>query len=401
MSRELISRSPDLQRLVEEGYEIEVRSGHLLAHRIPYVTSDRVVRYGVLVAPLTVAGDRTGPPDSHTIFFIGEYPYTNAGEAIEAIRHSTERKSLAPDLEIDHLFSARPQGGGYADYHEQITTYARILGRFARRLDPAANPRPGTLLAREEPDDLFRYLENASSRAGIRTLAESLSTDRVGIVGLGGTGSYILDYVSKTRVAEIHLFDGDRFLQHNAFRAPGATTFEDLEASPYKVVLLADRYSAMRDGIIPHPRHVSEADLPELAALDFVFVSIDDNAARASLLPALQERGVAFVDVGMGVERADDSLTGVLRTSMSTEDGRCYEPHMRRIRAMNGNGHAAGNGRVDPGEYERNIQIVELNALSAALAVIRWKKYRGFYADLQGEMQSTYNLDGNLLLNCE
>ena len=51
-----------------------------------------------------------------------------------------------------------------------------------------------------------------------------LAGDRIGIVGLGGTGSYILDYVSKTRVVEIHLFDGDGYQQHNAFRAPGATT---------------------------------------------------------------------------------------------------------------------------------------------------------------------------------
>ena len=400
MSRELISRSPDLQRLVDEGYEIEVRSEHLLAHRIPYVTANQVVAYGVLVTPIAIAGNRTMPPDSHTIFFIGEYPRKDNGDPIEAIRNRTERQTLGPNLEVDHLFSARPHSGKYENHYEQITAYVRILSRYARRLDEAATARSGNLLVREEVGGPFRYLETASSRAGIRALAECLAADRVGIVGLGGTGSHILDYVSKTRVAEIHLFDGDRFLQHNAFRAPGATTLEDLEASPYKVVLLADRYSGMRDGIIPHPTHVSIADVPALAALDFVFVSIDDNATRGWLLPALQERGVAFVDVGMGLERTEDSLTGILRTSMSTEEGRCYEPHMRRIRKMNGNGNADGNGRVDPREYERNIQIVELNALNAALAVIRWKKHRGFYADVKGELQSTYNLDGNHLLNC-
>jgi hypothetical protein len=42
--------------------------------------------------------------------------------------------------------------------------------------------------------------------------------DRV-YTGLGGTGSYILDLVSKTPVNEILLFDSDDFLQHNAFRS--------------------------------------------------------------------------------------------------------------------------------------------------------------------------------------
>lgn len=246
----------------------------------------------------------------------------------------------------------------------------------------------------------FRYPEDASNLAGIRSLAETFSADRVGIVGVGGTGSHTLDYVSKTPVAEIHLFDGDRFLQHNAFRAPGATTLEDLEASPCKVDLFAERYSVMRDGIIPHPAPVSPDDLPFLAALDFLFVSVDNDDTRSWLLPGLQERRVPFIDVGMGVERVGDRLVGLLRTTMSTEDGRCHEPYLRRIRELGRNRDRGEPGRVDPREYERNIQIVELNALNAAFAVIRWKKYRGFYADREGELQSTYALDGNHLLNC-
>lgn len=37
MQSALISRSPDLLRLRDEGYEVEVRSGHLLVHNVPYV----------------------------------------------------------------------------------------------------------------------------------------------------------------------------------------------------------------------------------------------------------------------------------------------------------------------------------------------------------------------------
>jgi hypothetical protein len=32
--------------------------------------------------------------------------------------------------------------------------------------------------------------------------------------------------------------------------------------------------------------------------------------------------------------------------------------------------------------YRSNIQIAELNAINAALAVIRWKKHREIYADI-------------------
>ncbi len=50
-------------------------------------------------------------------------------------------------------------------------------------------------------------------------------------------------------------------------------------------------------------------------------------------------------------------------------------------------------------EYDKNIQIADLNALNAALAVIKWKKLFGFYLDLDNEHYTTYTVDGNLLLN--
>ena len=52
-------------------------------------------------------------------------------------------------------------------------------------------------------------------------------------------------------------------------------------------------------------------------------------------------------------------------------------------------------------EYGQNIQVADLNALNAVLAVIRWKKHLGFYSDFDQEHHTTYTIDGNLLLNDE
>jgi hypothetical protein len=54
-----------------------------------------------------------------------------------------------------------------------------------------------------------------------------------------------------------------------------------------------------------------------------------------------------------------------------------------------------------PNEYAHNIQVAELNALNASLAVVRWKKHFGFYNDLEREHNCTYTVDGNALLNEE
>ena len=58
----------------------------------------------------------------------------------------------------------------------------------------------------------------------------------------------------------------------------------------------------------------------------------------------------------------------------------------------------------DEDEYSSNIQIVELNALAAALAVIQWKKFLEFYVDLREDISSLYVIDGNKIVsrgNCE
>ena len=237
-----------------------------------------------------------------------------------------------------------------------------------------------------DPNDPFVYMETASSRAGITRLNERLAGDRIGIVGMGGTGSYILDYVSKTRVSEIHLFDGDQFQQHNAFRAPGPTAIQDLEKRPSKAQLYQERYAKMRNGVVAHEIDIEVENVDVLGDLDFVFVAIDHNETRQWLLPALTRLGVPFVDVGMGIEKVDDKLLGVVRTSFAETP--------RSSAAQRGEG-----GLRDVGEYERNVQIVELNALNAALAVIRWKKHRGFYLDLGQEDRSTYTIDGNHMSN--
>ena len=207
-------------------------------------------------------------------------------------------------------------------------------------------------------------------------------------MGLGGVGCYVLDLVAKTPVPEIHLFDGDIFLNHNAFRAPGAAPLDDLRKKPQKVHYLAELYSRMRKNVVPHDCYVTEETVEQLQEMTFVFLCIDKGRAKRLIVERLEQWGTPFIDVGMGVQLVDGALTGVLTVTTSTPEKR---DHVRgRI--------AFSDGEAD-NEYSRNVQIADLNALNATLAVIKWKKLRGYYHDLDKEHFSTYTIDGNHLTN--
>jgi hypothetical protein len=237
MSHKLISLSPDLHRLREEGYYIEIRGGKLLLREVPYVNSQCQVRTGTLISTLNMAGDVAHYAGDHVVSFDGEFPCKADGTAIGQIAHQSLDQDLGDGITAKHTFSCKP-AGGYTDYYHKMSTYAAIIADAAAALQPGISATQFRVPDREE-NSVFNYVETASDRAGIGALTQNLDTEKVGIVGLGGTGSYVLDLVAKTPVREIHLFDGDRFHQHNAFRAPGAPSIDELREAPRKVDYLA------------------------------------------------------------------------------------------------------------------------------------------------------------------
>lgn len=390
MSLRLINRSPDLKKLRDDGYDIEIRSGHLLVKGVPYVNSKREIKRGTLVAKLCLANDVTIRPDDHVAFFEGEYPCDKDGVRIARIENQSQRKALATDLFVDHTFSAKPLNGPYEDYHAKITTYVAILSGPAQTINPAADARTFPVITAKEDESVFNYIDTASSRAEINVVSAKLEIDRVGIVGLGGTGAYVFDLVAKTRVKEIHLFDGDTFFQHNAFRSPGAASGEELEQKLPKTEYFFRTYSKMRRGIFSHPIYIDASNVEQLRDMKFMFLCFDAGKAKELVVESLEKFGVPFVDVGMGVYLSGDSLGGILKTTTSTPMQRDH------VRAKHRIAISAGDGN---NEYDRNIQIADLNALNASLAVIKWKKLFGFYHDFEKEHHCTYTIDGNKLVN--
>jgi hypothetical protein len=132
---------------------------------------------------------------------------------------------------------------------------------------------------------------------------------------------------------------------------------------------------------------VGPENVEDLRDMSFVFMCLE-GPAKQIILEKLEEFGLPFIDVGMGVYLSEGFLGGILRVTTSTPTQR---NHVRK--------RVSFAGDADRNEYATNIQIAELNALNAALAVIKWKKLAGFYQDLDFEHHCTYTIGGNMLRN--
>jgi hypothetical protein len=144
----------------------------------------------------------------------------------------------------------------------------------------------------------------------------------------------------------------------------------------------------MHRGIVAHGMYLDASTVDRVLGMDFVFLCLDKGEPKRLLVEQLEAAGKSFIDVGMGVTLVDGSLLGHLRITTSTPQKR---DHVRaRVQF-------ADDGGDD--DYSRNIQIADLNALNAALAVIKWKKLLGFYYDPDHEHNTTYALSGNRLIN--
>ena len=372
MQQQLISLSPDLKRLRDEGYELERKGGYICIHHIPYLNSQGNILYGTLISDLTVSGLIAGRPSTHAIHFMGEAPCHKDGTVMNEIINSNPNQQLGEGLIGNYYFSSKPASGNYANYYDKFVRYLTLLSVPARAIDPSVTACTFKPYLDDE-ESVFHYFDSNSSRANISQLNEIFKAQKIGIIGLGGTGSYILDFVSKTPVAEIHLFDADEFSQHNAFRSPGAAPIELLNELPKKATYFAELYSKMHKYIYPHVEYITSENILQLAGLSYVFICVDKNSVRSSLIDELLAMGISFIDVGLGINLQDGKLVGIIRTTAGTP---YKNDHLvRRIFAEDN----------DDNEYVTNIQIADLNAMNACKAVEKWKKLSGFYHDDIGE----------------
>jgi len=395
MLKILASHNSDLQRLLEKGYALAIDSNHLVVRDIPYLDSAGQLQLTAFVGQMEFEDQTKVRPKDHQVYFAAPRPFGLDGQVVRGLGGGDAQLNLSEhcrDVIVRQSFSHKLKESGqlrpYIDHFEKIESYvAMVCGPAMTKF--GVTPYTFRDCEEETPNSVFKLRDTMTSRAEISDLAKLFENDVVAIIGLGGSGGYVLDFMAKTPVREIRGFDSDSFFVHNAFRSPGRLDVEEgAELRQSKAEVYRKRYENFRHGLNIKPLFIDETTATELDGVTFAFVAVDKGSSRKHIIDMLIAKNIPFIDVGMGLKRHGGPISGTVRTT--------YFPHDSG-QIVRSKGYVP---ETDPPDdvYKSNIQIAELNALNAALAVLRFKQIRGFYAGPAHTNQLLLTLDNLSLL---
>ena len=285
-------------------------------------------------------------------------------------------------------------GKGSEGSPEEDRSAGDLVHRYAKQIIGAVSKAGYSETAFLTMPSPFEIPNTFEARAAIGPVQDCIRCQSIAIIGLGGTGAYVLDLVAKTPVKEIHLLDSDDVEWHTLMRAPGAPTAEETESvrngSLRKVDYYHSKYASLREGIHPHPvrvdGHSMFTEFLSSHPIDYAFVCIDqltdgDSSRQDAVYRALSETAVPFIDSGVSITLEGCAVRGAVTTSAYAAGSEAWKD-------------AIPNARVEgnvPGY--RNVQLPEVNALAASLAVMEWRRRTEQYVSKSASFLHKFRLE--------
>ena len=136
---------------------------------------------------------------------------------------------------------------------------------------------------------------------------------KVGIVGLGGTGSLVAEELVRLGVRNLILVDFDRFEDSNITRMYG-TGKSNLGRRELKTSIIARHLKSIRKGMTVKEISnsiVSENTLVKLANSDVIFSCTDNDWSRSVLNRLAYQYMIPIIDAGIRIKVNDFKISGV------------------------------------------------------------------------------------------
>jgi tRNA A37 threonylcarbamoyladenosine dehydratase len=165
---------------------------------------------------------------------------------------------------------------------------------------------------------------------------ERISRSHVGVIGLGGVGSWAVEALARSGIGELTLIDLDDICVGNTNRQLHAL---EGEFGKPKVDVMARRVKSINPDCNVHPLHsfflksnASEILQPQF---DFVLDAIDSPARKCLLIAGCRERGIPVITTGASAGRRDPTQIQVADLSVSSHD-RLLQEVRKKLRVRHG-----------------------------------------------------------------
>ena len=204
---------------------------------------------------------------------------------------------------------------------------------------------------------------------------EILQASKVAVIGLGGVGSLVAEYLARLGVGILILIDPEEIESSNLSRVVGATRV-DVETRQLKtqIAVRHAREMAIHATLQPVPRDASHYSVARiLRDCDFIFLAADSMRARLAVNALAHQYLIPTIQMGAKIRPGE---------SGDLEDAMCAVRHIRP-----GSGCLWCNGLIDAtqlaieaksdserkaqayGVQEPNPSVITLNGVAAAHAV--------------------------------
>ena len=372
----------------EIGFYVKEKSGIISATNIPCLIVDGTVSTCTVEKSYNLADNR---------------PNNQIGNAVHAVRITIDSESdgrvyYANGQPIESYIDGDGKTWSYISIQksgaEDSESVRNLLHRYIKHIIGAVYAAGYTEIQYLGNQGPFIIPNTFESRAAIGPVQDRIRNQCVAVIGLGGTGSYILDVLAKTPVKQIHLLDADNLHWHNFFRAPGAPNTEMIELcrneKQSKVDYLHHKYSTFRTDIYPHTINVDSSsrfrDLLSSYPIDYAFVCIDqlsdcESPRQDVVYSTLTENRIPFIDSGISITLIDDVVSGAITTSFhkaGSQDWKTTIPSARIRGAVPG---------------YRNVQLPEINMLAASLAIMEWRRRTKQYASKSSSIVHKFRIE--------
>ncbi len=242
---------------------------------------------------------------------------------------------------------------------------ARVIGPTLKRIYAAPLQQSATIQS-ESHDRQIRIF----GKAGQAQLAQA----KVAVIGLGGIGSLVCEYLARLGVGEILVIDSDHLETTNLSRVVGATR-DDARSHRAKVDI-AYRHSAEASDtrVVTLKGDVaSESIAQRLRNCDFLFLAADSMRARLVFNALVHQYLIPGIQMGAKVRAAaNGELLDVMSAVRAVRPGegclwcnQLIDPHQLALEAKSDEERRAQAYGVE----EPNPSVITLNAVAAAHAV--------------------------------